>query len=328
MSVWSSRAMVCHLLDRLVGIIYNIYLGIWDCLSSQQVIDVVRRQVAERKELTEIAEGLCDRCTAPDSDIGGGIGCDNMTFMVVAVLNGRTKEQWYDWMVDRVEKKHGYDTPETLPQIYAPNRIRAAQERAAGGHTGGMRGPAGFGALARVLGAGGVTSHASGISSDAMFDHDDSDEYESGEDEMDIEAVRSGAENGAKGDIFGRNPTTALRAQLEELDDQEKTDHDGDSQMDAEANSPFGTNSTFRPAADAAQASIISPLTEPTSTGSPLIPTPDILLAHNRPPSSPLSNQATEISSETPSSNVAVNGISSPSPGAGSPADAESKKAS
>ncbi|ELU44409.1 protein phosphatase type 2C [Rhizoctonia solani AG-1 IA] len=61
--------------------------GIWDCLTSQQVVDCVRRLAAEKKSLGEICETIMDRCVAPDSDIGAGIGCDNMTIMVVAILN-------------------------------------------------------------------------------------------------------------------------------------------------------------------------------------------------------------------------------------------------
>ena len=68
--------------------------GIWDCLSSQQVIDVVRRLIAQKKDLGTICEIVMDKCLAPDSDIGAGIGCDNMAMMVVAILGGRTKEEW------------------------------------------------------------------------------------------------------------------------------------------------------------------------------------------------------------------------------------------
>jgi len=161
-----------------------------------------------------------------------------------------------------------------------------------------------------------------------MFDQDDSDEYESGEEEMEVEAGLIGVEGGSSGGIFGlnRDPTTSLRAQLEELDDQDTTDHDGDSHIDAEGHSPFGTNSTIRAAADGSHPAIISPLTEPTSTGSPLIPTPDILLAHSRPPpASSLSGQTPPP--ETSSSDVVVNGISNPGAGTNSSANTDPKKA-
>ncbi|EJD50696.1 PP2C-domain-containing protein [Auricularia subglabra TFB-10046 SS5] len=96
--------------------------GIWDCLSSQQVINIVRRQVAEGKELADICELVLDRCLSQDSSIQGGIGCDNMTMVIVALLGGRTKEQWYAWVKDRVERGHGFPTPAGLPELYPHHR--------------------------------------------------------------------------------------------------------------------------------------------------------------------------------------------------------------
>lgn len=88
--------------------------GIWDVLTSQQVIDYVRRAIANRKELTEICEELMDKCCAPDSD-WGGVGCDNMTVMIVALkgISNRSKVEWYNWIAERVENADGkgYKTP-------------------------------------------------------------------------------------------------------------------------------------------------------------------------------------------------------------------------
>jgi len=78
--------------------------GIWDCLSSQQVVDFVRRAVANGDDLGKICEDLMVKCLATDSETGG-IGCDNMTVVVVALLNGRTPEEWRDWVKDRVDRK-------------------------------------------------------------------------------------------------------------------------------------------------------------------------------------------------------------------------------
>lgn len=83
--------------------------GIWDVLKNQEVVDFVRRCIAERKPLHEICELIMDRCLAPDSD-WGGVGCDNMTVLIVGLLNGKTKDEWYDWIADRVEKGVGYAT--------------------------------------------------------------------------------------------------------------------------------------------------------------------------------------------------------------------------
>ncbi|EPQ54511.1 PP2C-domain-containing protein [Gloeophyllum trabeum ATCC 11539] len=105
--------------------------GIWDCLSSQDVVDIVRLKVAEGKELPEIVEFLCDHCLAPNTTEGTGVGCDNMTVLIVAILHGRTKEQWYEWIKDRVENKYGYDTPREVKAIYSqPYRPREGAGRA------------------------------------------------------------------------------------------------------------------------------------------------------------------------------------------------------
>ncbi|WFD19090.1 protein-serine/threonine phosphatase [Malassezia caprae] len=91
--------------------------GIWDCLSNQQVVDLVRRGVAQGKELDVITEDIIDRCLAPDAEVGG-IGCDNMTLLIVALLGNRTKAEWYEWIKQRVENKVGYDTPENVPSVF------------------------------------------------------------------------------------------------------------------------------------------------------------------------------------------------------------------
>jgi len=99
--------------------------GVWDCLSSQDVVNVVRHQVSEGKELTEIGEMICDHCLAPDTTSGAGIGCDNMTVLIVAITHGRSKEEWYTWIADRVRNNYGYETPKALPQLYAQSRLMA-----------------------------------------------------------------------------------------------------------------------------------------------------------------------------------------------------------
>jgi protein phosphatase 2C family protein 2/3 len=68
--------------------------GIWDCLSSQNVVDFVRYQASLGKELTEIGERICDHCLAPEAS-KEHIGCDNMTVLIVAITHGRSKEEWY-----------------------------------------------------------------------------------------------------------------------------------------------------------------------------------------------------------------------------------------
>lgn len=66
--------------------------GIWDVLSNQEVVDFVRSRIAQRMEPEMICEELLTRCLAPDCQMGG-LGCDNMTVILVCLLNGRTYEE-------------------------------------------------------------------------------------------------------------------------------------------------------------------------------------------------------------------------------------------
>lgn len=84
--------------------------GIWDCLTSQQVVDFTRRAIANGDDLGKICEDMMVKCLAKESETGG-IGCDNMTVVVVALLGGRTKEEWQAWVKERVEKKGELQVP-------------------------------------------------------------------------------------------------------------------------------------------------------------------------------------------------------------------------
>ncbi|KAK3116632.1 Protein phosphatase 2C 2 [Teratosphaeriaceae sp. CCFEE 6253] len=75
--------------------------GIWDCQSSQAVVEFVRRGIAAKQELPAICENMMDNCLASNSETGG-VGCDNMTMTIVALLQGKSKEEWYKMVGDRV----------------------------------------------------------------------------------------------------------------------------------------------------------------------------------------------------------------------------------
>ena len=227
-------------------------LGIWDCLTSQQVVDIIRMQVAQRKELSEIAEYICDHCLAPDTTSGAGIGCDNMTIMIVALLGGRTKEEWYDWIADRYNTGYGYQTPSEVPQLYAPHRINAfrvrrrayeeriARERASGtsedppvhdrdGGFGGVFGGRGLTGpttaldIARAMLNSGLSFHTGPnmMPDDGtiMFTNEEDSEDES-EDEIDLNAVSAKSFLTALGlRAPGPDVTKSLKAQLDELEE-------------------------------------------------------------------------------------------------------------
>ncbi|KAJ7175839.1 phosphatase 2C-like domain-containing protein [Mycena filopes] len=212
--------------------------GIWDCLSSQQVVNFIRYQISEGKDLQEIGEMMCEHCLAPDTSSGAGIGCDNMTILIVALLHGRTKEEWAAWVTDRVKKEYGYKTPSALPQLYAQSRLmsfkvrreaqeardRARQENSSGDDMSGLGfGTGGLGQFARVLGStGGISFHpGSAIMGDngpLMFGNDDSEDEESGEEDSE-----SGGRSYFKETILGRgddsaDPMHKLQAQLDEYE--------------------------------------------------------------------------------------------------------------
>ena len=51
-----------------------------------------------------------DNCLASNSETGG-VGCDNMTMIVIALLRGKSKEEWYQQVGDRVAKGDGPVAP-------------------------------------------------------------------------------------------------------------------------------------------------------------------------------------------------------------------------
>ncbi|KDR84400.1 hypothetical protein GALMADRAFT_237252 [Galerina marginata CBS 339.88] len=105
--------------------------GIWDCLTSQQVIDYIRYHVSKGKELPEICEMLFEYCLAPDVE-GNQIGCDNMSIIIVAITHGRTKKEWYKWVTKRVKSGHGYKTPSKSPELYSESRLRMFRQKREG----------------------------------------------------------------------------------------------------------------------------------------------------------------------------------------------------
>ncbi len=84
--------------------------GIWDCQSSQAVVEFVRRGIAAKQPLAKICENMMDNCLASNSETGG-VGCDNMTMIVIGLLHGKTEEQWYAEIAKRVANGDGPCAP-------------------------------------------------------------------------------------------------------------------------------------------------------------------------------------------------------------------------
>lgn len=66
--------------------------GIWDVLSNEEVLEFVRSRIAQQIPPEIICEQLMTRCLAPDCQMGG-LGCDNMTVVIVCFLNGEPYEK-------------------------------------------------------------------------------------------------------------------------------------------------------------------------------------------------------------------------------------------
>ncbi|OBZ86103.1 Protein phosphatase 2C 2 [Choanephora cucurbitarum] len=108
--------------------------GIWDCLTNQEVVNFVRKHVANHVPLREICEKLMDSCLA-ESAGNGGIGCDNMTVEIVAFLNGKTKEEWYNSIRETVKatspseiKEHSINEPQKTTTVPSESRQYSAKE--------------------------------------------------------------------------------------------------------------------------------------------------------------------------------------------------------
>ncbi|KAI5392325.1 hypothetical protein KIW84_076927 [Lathyrus oleraceus] len=63
--------------------------GIWDCMSSQQLVDYIHGQLKTEDKLSAVCEKVFDRCLAPTA---GGEGCDNMTMILIQLKNPSTSD--------------------------------------------------------------------------------------------------------------------------------------------------------------------------------------------------------------------------------------------
>ncbi|KAE8732820.1 putative protein phosphatase 2C 70 [Hibiscus syriacus] len=55
--------------------------GIWDCMSSQKLVDFIHEQLHSESKLSTVCERVLDKCLAPSTATGEG--CDNMTMVLV-----------------------------------------------------------------------------------------------------------------------------------------------------------------------------------------------------------------------------------------------------
>ena len=80
----------------------------------------MRERIALGTSLPIIAEEMMERCLASDSEVGG-VGCDNMTVILIAYVDGKSKENWYDVIQKRVEAANKAHTDAQAEAENAPS---------------------------------------------------------------------------------------------------------------------------------------------------------------------------------------------------------------
>merc|ERR1719486_172703 len=64
--------------------------GIWDVMTNQEACDFIRPRLLEKMELGQIAQEMLDKCITADPQSTQGLGTDNMTVVIVKLLESST----------------------------------------------------------------------------------------------------------------------------------------------------------------------------------------------------------------------------------------------
>lgn len=86
--------------------------GIWDCISSQQAVSFVRKCIIDGTPIERICEQIMDECVADNIDCCEH-GHDNMTIIIIALLNNQPEAAWREAIGSR-------PVPVILQPIYHP----------------------------------------------------------------------------------------------------------------------------------------------------------------------------------------------------------------
>ncbi|KAF2100387.1 type 2C protein phosphatase [Rhizodiscina lignyota] len=155
--------------------------GIWDCQSSQAVVEFVRRGIAAKQELHSICENLMDNCLASNSDTGG-VGCDNMTVIIIGLLKGKTKDEWYKEIADRVAKGDGPCAPPEYAEFRGPGVHHRYDDNSDDYDMDMDQRTRGFGSL----GGGRIILLSDGT--ELSHDHEDTEMFDNDDEERDLDA--------------------------------------------------------------------------------------------------------------------------------------------
>ncbi|KAK4201615.1 phosphatase 2C-domain-containing protein [Triangularia verruculosa] len=158
--------------------------GIWDCQSSQAVIEFVRRGIAAKQDLDKICENMMDNCLASNSETGG-VGCDNMTMIIVAFLRGRTKEEWYEEIARRVANGEGPCAPPEYAEFRGPGVHHNFDDSDSGYDVDENKQSGGAG---RSFGIGGYKGRIIflGDGTEVLTDSDDTEMFDNSEEDKDL----------------------------------------------------------------------------------------------------------------------------------------------
>ncbi|PGH19155.1 hypothetical protein AJ80_04235 [Polytolypa hystricis UAMH7299] len=147
--------------------------GIWDCRSSQSVIEFVRRGIAAKQDLHRICENMMNNCLASNSETGG-VGCDNMTMVIIGLLYGKTKEEWYQQIADRVAAGDGPCAPPEYAEFRGPG-VRHQFDDSPDEYDPVLDNQPRAGRSGRIIILGDGTEVLTDMGDDDMFDHTEED---------------------------------------------------------------------------------------------------------------------------------------------------------
>ncbi|PHH68254.1 hypothetical protein CDD80_140 [Ophiocordyceps camponoti-rufipedis] len=154
--------------------------GIWDCQSSQAVVEFVRRGIAAKQDLDKICENMMDNCLASNSETGG-VGCDNMTMIIIAFLHGKSKDEWYEEIARRVANADGPCAPPEYAEFRGPGVHHDFEDSDSGyemDEDGNKRKGFGTGGRGRIIFLGDGT--------EVLTDSDNTEMFDNGEEDKDL----------------------------------------------------------------------------------------------------------------------------------------------
>jgi len=57
--------------------------GIWECMTNQEIVEFIGKGLSRNATISKVCEELMERIIAPDTS--SGLGCDNMTTIIVTL---------------------------------------------------------------------------------------------------------------------------------------------------------------------------------------------------------------------------------------------------